>query len=81
MGLKKIDKKYTNKQSSGNDLRRNFNLLNMSLECKIIQYNLIQLELRPRNQTKLECPKALLSYSLNSRGTTCFSTVNREGGS
>ena len=34
---------------NGNDLRRNINLLNMISESKIIQYNTIQLELRPTN--------------------------------
>ena len=35
------------KQNHGNDLRENINLLRMISECKITQYNTIQLELRP----------------------------------
>ena len=48
----KQKQKTNKKQSSGNNLRRNVNLLNMISECKIIQYNTVQLELRPINQTK-----------------------------
>jgi len=49
---KQKKKQKTNKKTAQwHNLRRNVNLLNMISECKIIQYNTVQLELRP-NQTK-----------------------------
>lgn len=53
-GERKGDRRWVQKQSSGNDLRRNINVLNVISECKIIQYSTVQLELRPTNQTKYE---------------------------
>ena len=47
LGGREIVDASKKKQSNGNYLRRNTNLLTAISECKIIQYNTIQLELRP----------------------------------
>ena len=62
--------KNKKKQSNGNDLRRNIHLLNMILECKI------GIEANKSNKNEIECPKPR-PYSINCRGTTCFSAVNK----